>query len=129
FSKYLAVLKVPGAARFSAAGFVGRAQMSMIGLGAVLLLQAERGSYGVAGAVSAIYALSTAVISPQVSRVIDVYGQRVVLRIQLLVHVPAMAALIVLAMSNTPTWVLYALAFVAGASQPNIGPLVRARWS
>ena len=129
FGKYVSVLRVPGAARFSVTGFVGRFQMSMIGLGAVLLLQHERGSYAIAGAVSAIYALSMAVISPQVSRLIDAWGQRKVVPIQLFVHLPAMAVLIVLAMNDTPEWSLFALAFVAGASQPNIGPLVRARWS
>ncbi len=129
FSTYLKVLKTPGAARFSAAGFLGRFQMSMIGLGAVLLLAHERGSYAIAGAVSAIYALSMAVISPPVSRLIDGMGQRRVVRVQLAVHVPFVIALIVLAMSSAPNWLLFLLAFVSGAAQPNIGPLVRARWS
>lgn len=129
FGTYAKVLRVPGALRFSVAGFVGRFQMSMIGLGAVLLLQAERGSYGVAGAVAAVYALSMAVISPQISRFIDLYGQRRVVPIQLAVHVPTMALLIWLTMTDAPNWVLYLLAFLTGAAQPNIGPLVRARWS
>ena len=129
FGTYVAVLKTPGAARFSAAAFLGRAQMSMVGLGAVLLLQAERGSYAIAGAVSAIYAISMAVISPQAARLIDIFGQRRVLRIQIALHVPAMAALIALAMSPAPTWVLYVLAFFTGGVQPNLGALVRARWS
>jgi MFS family permease len=129
FGNYVKVLRIPGAARFSAAGFVGRMQMSMAGLGAVLLLQHERGSYAIAGAVSAIYALSMAVISPQVSRLIDSLGQRRVVPIQLVVHLPAMAALIVLAMSPAPDWTLFPVAFLTGAAQPNVGPLVRARWS
>lgn len=129
FGKYVTVLKTPGALRFSMAGFLGRAQMAMVGLGAVLLLQHERGSYAVAGTVSAIYALSMAVISPQASRLVDIHGQRAILRIQLALHVPMMAALIALAMSSTPDWVLYVLAFFTGGVQPNVGALVRARWS
>jgi MFS family permease len=129
FGKYVAVLKTPGALRFSVAGFMGRAQMSMIGLGAVLLLQSERGSYAIAGTVSAIYALSMAVISPQASRLVDIFGQRRILRIQLALHVPLMSVLIALAMTDVPNWVLYVLAFFAGGVQPNIGALVRARWS
>lgn len=129
FGKYLSVLRTPGARRFSAAAFIGRAQMAMIGLGAVLLLQHERGSYAIAGTVAAIYALSMAVISPQVSRLIDVFGQRPILRIQLVLHVPAMSALIVLAMTDVSVWVLYGLAFFTGGVQPNLGALVRARWS
>ena len=46
--------------------------MSMAGLGSVMLLSVERGSFAVAGTVSAIYALSAAVIGPQISRLIDV---------------------------------------------------------
>lgn len=129
FGKYVAVLKTPGAFRFSMAGFLGRAQMAMAGLGAVLLLQHERGSYAVAGTVSAIYALSMAAISPQASRLVDVFGQRRILRIQLVLHVPLMVALIALAMSPAPNWVLYVLAFFTGGVQPNVGALVRARWS
>lgn len=129
FGTYAKVLRVPGALRFSLAGFVGRFQMSMIGLGAVLLLQAERDSYGVAGTVAAVYALSMAVISPQISRLIDLFGQRRIVPIQLAVHVPTMSLLIWLAMTDVPNGVLYGLAFLTGAAQPNIGPLVRARWS
>lgn len=129
FGKYISVLKTPGVLPFTAAAFLGRAQMSMIGLGAVLLLQSERGSFAVAGTVSAIYALSLAVIGPQAARLIDIFGQRKVLRIQLLIHVPLMAALIPLASSSVPNWVLYVLAFFTGGVQPNLGALVRARWA
>ncbi len=103
--------------------------MSMAGLGAVLLLSAERGSFAVAGAVSAIYALSNALIGPQVSRLIDSFGQSRVVPIQLLVHVPTLLAMIAIAVWTPLTWPIYLLALVAGASQPIIGPLVRARWS
>ena len=129
FGSYAQVLRRPGAIRFSAAGFLARMQMSMIGLGAVMLLSAERGSFAVAGAVAAIYALSNAVIGPQVSRLIDSFGQSKVVPIQLLVHVPALLAMIAVALWTSLTWPIFLLAFVAGASQPIMGPLVRARWS
>ncbi|SDO86915.1 Predicted arabinose efflux permease, MFS family [Nakamurella panacisegetis] len=129
FGPYIQVLRRPGAARFSAAGMLARMQMSMAGLGAVMLLSAERGSFAVAGTVSSIYALSGAAISPQVSRLIDVRGQRRVVPKQLFVHVPAIAAIIFFAVYTELTWPILALALVAGASQPIIGPLVRTRWS
>ena len=129
FGSYAKVLRRPGALRFSAAGFLARMQMSMIGLGAVLLLSAERGSFAVAGTVSAIYALSNAVIGPQVSRLIDSFGQSRVVPIQLLVHVPSLLAMIAFALWTPLTWPIFLLAFVAGAAQPIMGPLVRARWS
>jgi predicted MFS family arabinose efflux permease len=129
FGPYLQVLRRPGAARFSAAGMLARMQMSMAGLGAVMLLSAERGSFAVAGTVSSIYALSAAAISPQLSRLIDVRGQRRVVPAQLAVHVPAVALMIVFAVFTEMTWPIFMLAFVAGASQPMLGPLVRTRWS
>jgi hypothetical protein len=129
FGPYLKVLRLPGAARFSAAGLLARMQMSMIGVGAVLLISAVRDSYGLAGAVSASYAVAGAVISPQISRFIDAHGQRKVVPIQLGVHVPALAAMILIGVSTPMNWPILALAMVAGATQPNVGPLVRARWS
>jgi predicted MFS family arabinose efflux permease len=104
-------------------------QMSMCGLGAVLLISIERGSYALAGVVSAIYALSNAVVAPQFSRLIDQYGQHRVVPLQLAVHLPAITGLILLAVLGSADWPLYPMAFVAGAFQPNVGPLVRARWS
>jgi hypothetical protein len=129
FGSYAKVLRRPGALRFSAAGFLARMQMSMIGLGAVLLLSVERGSFAVAGTVSAIYALSNAIIGPQISRLIDSFGQSRIVPIQLLVHVPTLLAMIAITLWTTLTWPIFLLAFVAGASQPIMGPLVRARWS
>ena len=50
---YLRALAVSGALRFSAAGFLGRLQISMFGLGTVLLVSSLSGRYGLAGAVAA----------------------------------------------------------------------------
>jgi len=129
FGSYAQVLRRPGAIRFTAAGFLARMQMSMAGLGSVMLLSVERGSFAVAGTVSAIYALSAALIGPQVSRLIDVFGQSKVLPVQLVVHVPAIAAMIAVALTTDLNWPIYLLALVAGAAQPSVGPLIRARWS
>ncbi len=127
--QYAQALRQPGAARFSAAGLLARMQLSMAGLGSVMLLSVVRDSYAVAGTVSAIFALSVAAISPQFSRLIDMRGQRRVVPFQLAVHVPAMAALVSVAVFTHLTWPLYLLAMVAGAAVPSIGPLVRTRWS
>ncbi|WP_051266250.1 MFS transporter [Nakamurella lactea] len=129
FGPYLQVLRRPGAAQFSAAGALARMQMSMAGVSAVLLVSAVRDSYALAGIVSATYAVSGALVGPQISRFIDARGQRSIVPRQLAVHLPAMAALIALAVFTPLNWPIVAMAFVAGASQPNVGPLVRARWS
>lgn len=126
---YLTVLRRPGAARFSIAGAVARLQMSMAGVGAVLLISAVRDSYGLAGAVSATFAISAAVAGPVVSRLIDSRGQRRIVPFQLAVHLPALAAMIAIGVFTPLTWPIIVLAVVAGAAAPNVGPLVRARWS
>ena len=89
--------------------------MSMAGIGAVLLVSADRGSYAVAGIVSAVYSLprrSSARRSPEDRRP---RPARVV-PIQLMVHVPAIAAIIVLTLATPLNWPIYLLAFVAGAA-------------
>ncbi len=64
FGPYLRLFAVPGAASFSFAGWVGRLPAPMLGLGAVLLVEGETGSYGLAGAVSGTLALSFGVAGP-----------------------------------------------------------------
>lgn len=129
FGPYLDVLRHPGAARFSAAGLLARIPLSMVGLGAVMLLSSVRGSYAVAGVVSAAYALSSAAIAPQFSRLIDQLGQRRIVPIQLSIHVPAVAAMICIAVFTPLTWPIVVLAVLAGSAQPQVGSLVRTRWS
>ena len=129
FRPYLQVLRHPGALRFTAAGWLARMQMSMVGVGAVLFVSAERDSFAVAGIASAVFSIAVAAIGPQVSRLIDTFGQRTVVPIQLAIHVPAVIGIILVGTFTTLNWPIYVLAGIAGAAAPNIGPLVRARWS
>src|SRR3954454_6407029 len=74
-SPYRDVLTRPGALAFSASGVLARLPMSMVGIGIVLMVSALYGSYGLAGAVSAVYVVAQAVCSPQLSRLVDRHGQ------------------------------------------------------
>ncbi|MER7188282.1 MFS transporter, partial [Streptomyces hyaluromycini] len=78
-SPYRALFAAPGSKGFSAAGFVGRMPLSMMGIGVVTMISQLSGRYGLAGALSATMALSAAAIGPQVSRLVDRHGQRRVL--------------------------------------------------
>jgi MFS family permease len=127
--KYVEVLAAPGALRFSAAGFLGRMQISMYGLGTVLLISALTGRYGLAGTVAAAGAAGYALVSPLTARLADRFGQRAVLRLLTGVFTAASAALIGGAQARAPGWVLAAASFVAGAATPQLGAMVRARWS
>jgi MFS family permease len=126
---YLRALASPGALRFSAAAFLGRLQISMFGLGTVLLISSLSGRYALAGAVAAAGAAGYALVSPLVARLADRFGQRAVLRPLMLVFALATAALIAGAQARAPAWALLVSSGLAGAATPQVGSMVRARWS
>src|SRR5258708_38902437 len=68
---YAEIFRIPGAWRFSAAGLIGRMQMSMYGLGTVLFIAAGTGHYGIAGAVASAGSLGTAFCAPPLARLSD----------------------------------------------------------
>lgn len=127
-STYTTLLRTPSAWRFLTPGLVARLPYAMLGLGIVLLVKDTTGSYGIAGAVSAAMAVALSVVGPQTGRLADRYGQAVVLVPGALLHGVAVAALIICAKAGAPTWTLFATAIAAGASVPQIGSMVRARW-
>jgi MFS family permease len=126
---YAEIFRIPGAWRFSAAGVIGRMPMSMFGLGTVLLISALTGKYGVAGAVAAVGSFGYAATSPQIARMVDAHGQRRVLLPLVVVFALATALLIVTVQLRLPAWAFFAPGAIAGATMPNLGTLVRARWS
>ena len=76
---YREIFRAPGSLAFCAAGLIARMPISMTGIGIITLLAQLRGSYWLAGAVAATFALAMALIAPQISRWVDRYGQRRVL--------------------------------------------------
>ena len=74
-SSYRSVLTRPGALAFSAAGMVGRLPLSMAGLGMLLLVHADSGSYGLGGSVAAAYLVADAVVALPLGRLVDARGQ------------------------------------------------------
>ncbi|MCW2583025.1 MAG: Major facilitator superfamily 1, partial [Klenkia sp.] len=129
FSPYARIFTVPGSRAFSFAGWLARVPMSTVGLGSVLLVAGETGSYGLAGAVAGTLSLAFAVGSPQWARGMDRLGQGRVLvwaSIAYLVLGLSFASAVVL---DAPRWSWFVLAALAGACGANVGAAVRARWS
>jgi MFS family permease len=126
---YAEIFRIPGTWQFSAAGVIGRVQMSMYGLGTVLLVAGGTGRYGVAGAVAAAGSLGSACCAPQVAKLADRHGQRVVLRPLVTAFAVTVAALIAAVELHAPDWVLFIPAVLSGASMPSLGSMVRARWN
>ncbi|EFF93563.1 conserved hypothetical protein [Streptomyces sp. e14] len=127
-SPYRALFAAPGSRAFSAAGFLGRMPLSMMGIGVVTMISQLTGRYGLAGALSATIALSAAAIGPQISRLVDQYGQRRVLRPATLAALSAAAGLLLAAYFRWSDWVLFVCAAGIG-SVPSLGAMVRSRWA
>lgn len=75
----------------------------MMTLGIITMLSEMRGKYGVAGAVAASLALSNALVSPRISRLVDAYGQSRVLIPTTIVAVAALVGLVIAARLDAPT--------------------------
>jgi MFS family permease len=126
---YVAVLRTPGTLKFSAAGALARLPMSMVGIGAVLMVQGLYDSYAMAGRVAAVLGLAQALLAPQIGRWVDRHGQRKVLLPALVVSVTGLGGLVTAAVLGAPEWVLWPFAVLAGGSQGSYGAMVRARWN
>jgi MFS family permease len=125
---YGQLLCTRGAWTFLLPGFAARQPFAMLTLSIVLLVQHTTGSYGAAGAVAAVTGVSMALFAPYSGRLADRHGQRAVLLPGVLVHALAGAFLTALALAHAPLWALFAAAVPTGASVPQVGPMVRARW-
>lgn len=125
---YGQLLRTRGAWTFLLPGFAARQPFAMLTLSIVLLVQHTTGSYGAAGAVAAVTGVSMALFAPYSGRLADRHGQRAVLVPGVLVHGVAGLSLTGLALMDAPLWALFAAAVPTGASVPQIGPMVRARW-
>lgn len=128
-SPYRRVLSVPGTWQFSLAGFLGRLPVAMVSLGLVLLVSTQYGSYGLAGTVASAYLLSNAAFSILHGRLIDRFGQHLVLPCVQLLHTLGLVGTIWAVETERHVAVIHVLAAVAGGALPQIGSCVRARWS
>ncbi|WP_091546232.1 MFS transporter [Modestobacter sp. DSM 44400] len=129
FGPYGRLFVVPGARAFSLTGWFARVPMATVGLGSVLLVAGETGSYALAGAVSGTLALSFALASPQWARLMDRRGQGVVLRLTSLAYLVLGLAFVGVVVADAPRWAWFVLAALSGASGANIGSVVRSRWA
>ena len=129
FATYRRVLGLPGALVFSLSGLVARLPISMVSLGIVLLVSTQTGSYSLAGSISAAYLIANAIFAVVQARLVDRVGQRRVLPAAIGLFTVGLALLMVAVDREWPVPVPHFFAAVAGASLPQVGSSVRARWS
>lgn len=127
-ARYATVLRPPGASAALTASVVGRLSLGMTGLATLLLVKDTTGSYAVAGAVSAAYALAFAVAAPGRARSADRGGPRRVLVQCGVLHPLGLVALVALCSVDAPLVALLLAAVAAGATVPPHGAVMRALW-
>ncbi|GGQ30487.1 transporter [Streptomyces roseolilacinus] len=125
---YLRLFAVPGTRAFTAGNLVARVPMGMFTVSAVIMIAGSRGSYALAGAVTATGLAATAVVAPFTARLIDRYGQARVAVPATVLAVLGSLALLLCVRHGAPDWTLFA-AYAATATTPNIGGMSRARWA
>ncbi|MFC6336297.1 MFS transporter [Pseudomonas sp. CCM 7891] len=125
---YAELFQAPGSRAFVLAGMLARMPISMTGIGLITMLSQVHGGYGLAGAVAATFALSTAFCAPQVSRLVDRYGQGRILPVAASIGGGALLLLLLCTRLQAPNWTLFIFAALAGCI-PNMSAMVRARWT
>jgi MFS family permease len=126
---YLQVLRTPHALPMVLAAFIGRLPLSMVGLGCVLLVASETGSYGLGGAVAAVGAVTTALAGPLIGRLADTRGQRRILLPVVAIFVVSGACFLAAVKEDWPLWTVFLSAGVAGACIPPVSSMIRVRWT
>ncbi|AJO79712.1 MFS transporter [Pseudomonas sp. MRSN 12121] len=125
---YRELFDAPGSRAFVTAGMIARMPISMTGIGLITMLSQLKGGYALAGSVAATFALATAFCAPQVSRMVDRFGQGRVLPIAAGVGGGALLALLLCTRLQAPHWTLFLFAALAGC-MPSMSAMVRARWT
>lgn len=125
---YSELLAVPGARAFVVPGLVLRLPMAMTGIGILMAYNVQYGSYGKAGILAACYFVLSAVMAPQVMRLVDRYGQARVAGPVVGAHVVSMVGVIAAFEVRAPYGVLVVCAVLAGATYGSMGSMVRSRW-
>jgi MFS family permease len=100
----------------------------MAPIGIVTMLSLTHGEYWLAGAVAATFTLTNAFLAPQISRLVDRFGQSRLLTPATALSVLGFVIMILAANQKLASWTLFAGALLAG-TMPSIPAMVRARWT
>ncbi|MEU9392221.1 MFS transporter [Streptomyces sp. NPDC048324] len=125
---YRRLLCTPGARAFTLPNLLARLPMGMFSVSAVVMIAGSRGSYALAGAVTATGLAATALVAPWIARLVDRHGQARVAVPATVLAVLGSLALLLCVRYDAPAWTLFA-SYAATATTPNTGGMSRARWA
>jgi MFS family permease len=126
---YRRAFSYPGAWQFSATGVLARLPISMMTLSIVVMVSELTGSYTRAGQISAAYIIGNAGFAILHGRLIDHFGQHLILLVDTVAFALTTTMLLI---SINAHWALVPTALFAvfsGMSIPQIGAMVRSRWA
>jgi hypothetical protein len=126
-SGYRRFLRAPGVPRLFSSMLVGRLPAGMLTLAIVLRITQDGGSYRLAGAVTAAYAIGISLTTPVLSRLIDRQGQTVVLVPCAIAMLGAAVLLAALPADSAPLLLMLAGALL-GATLPPLSSSSRTMW-
>ncbi|GAA1362523.1 MFS transporter [Arthrobacter rhombi] len=124
------LLELAGPAFFPLA-FFARLPLAMLTIGTLTLISTATGSYASGGVAAGAVGIGSAIGAPLLGYSADRWGQRLVLVPAALAHALIVAGLIVSGaglIAGVPTLLVIVIAFLAGATCPQVGPLARVRW-
>ncbi|MFI6404180.1 MFS transporter [Streptomyces sp. NPDC050548] len=125
---YRRLFSLPGTRAFTAGNLIARLPAGMFSVSAVVMIAGSRGSYALAGAVTATGLAATALVGPWIARLTDRHGQSRTAVPATAVAVLGSVALLLCLRYGAPDWTLFA-AYAATATTPNTGGMSRARWA
>lgn len=123
---YAELLRSRHVARLLAGTLIGRLPNATAAFAIVLFTRAEGGSYALAGALSGVYGLATAVGQPLLGRAVDLRGQPRVLLPSALLSALAIAVFAVAGLDPLP--LAYACVVLSGLFTPPLEGGLRALW-
>ena len=123
------VLSHEGAVVTTLGGLVARAPVAMVPIGLIAIGSGALHSYAVGGAAAGAFSISNAVGATLIGRAADEQGHRpTLIRANVVMLVAAAAITLVALVTPTPI-LLIAASALFGAATPNMGSIIRARWT
>jgi predicted MFS family arabinose efflux permease len=124
-SRYLRVLRQPGAARLLAPTLIARIPDAIAGTAIVVVARSVTGSYSAAGLAAGAFGAGTAVSAPLAGRALDRLGQRRVLPL-LSAGFAVALAVIALGGGHLGAGAIIGVAAAAGLARPPVEAALRA---